>query len=226
MINAVTHPALFGGSQSSDITRSQGLGKNEFLTLLVAQLKNQDPLSPLQPHEFAAQLAQFTSVEQLTALNDAVATQSEMSQLVALLGKTTFGTSLIGKQVLAVDDQVSVSAAEQAQVKVEVGANGGAATLTLKDKTGRVVATRDLGNLPPGLQTLKLPADLPPGNYHYSIEVKGPGDTVVPVQTYTSGIVKGLVLKDGALMLQVGDLEVPLDYVTEIVSAPTGAVSP
>jgi flagellar basal-body rod modification protein FlgD len=223
MINAVTHPALFGGSQSTDTTRSQGLGKNEFLTLLVTQLKNQDPLSPLQPHEFAAQLAQFTSVEQLTQLNDAVALQSEMSQLVALLGKTTFGSSLIGRQVLAIDDQVSIEAGAPAKVRVEIGANGGDATLTLKDSTGRVVATRDLGHVGPGLQTLELPGDLPAGHYRYALEVKGPGDTAVPVQTYTSGIVRGLLLKDGSLVLQVGGLEVPLDLITEIVSAPTAA---
>jgi flagellar basal-body rod modification protein FlgD len=222
MINSVSNPALYGaGSSAPEATSKTNLGKNDFLTLLVTQLKNQDPLSPLQPHEFAAQLAQFSSVEQLSQLNEGMATQSQMTQLVALLSKTNFGASLIGRQVLAVDDQVACTQGVASKVRVEIGGNGGSGTLTLKDKLGRVVATRELGSLPPGMQTLTLPADLPTGTYTYSLQVKGPGDTDVPVQTYTTGVVRGVVLKDGALVLQVGDLEIPLDAITEIVSAPT-----
>jgi flagellar basal-body rod modification protein FlgD len=46
------------------------MGKTEFLQLLVAQLKNQDPLDPSDGKEMAAQLAQFSSVEQLVSVND------------------------------------------------------------------------------------------------------------------------------------------------------------
>ncbi len=48
----------------------QGVDSNTFLTLLIAQLKNQDPLEPQQGAEFVAQLAQFNSLEQLTSIND------------------------------------------------------------------------------------------------------------------------------------------------------------
>lgn len=50
----------------------QGVDSNTFLTLLIAQLKNQDPLEPQQGAEFVAQLAQFNSLEQLTSINDRI----------------------------------------------------------------------------------------------------------------------------------------------------------
>ncbi len=65
-------------------------GKEDFLKLFVAQLKAQNPLDPLEGHEFIAQLAQFTSLEQLTNLN---ASFSDMLKYQQLLG----GSDLIGK---------------------------------------------------------------------------------------------------------------------------------
>jgi flagellar basal-body rod modification protein FlgD len=57
---------------TSTKTKETGMGKEDFLTLLVAQLKNQDPLNPDNPTEFTAQLAQFSSLEQLFSLNENV----------------------------------------------------------------------------------------------------------------------------------------------------------
>ena len=50
-------------------TNSKGMGQDEFLKMLVAQLKNQDPLNPMDGKDMAAQLAQFSTVEQLIAMN-------------------------------------------------------------------------------------------------------------------------------------------------------------
>jgi flagellar hook assembly protein FlgD len=55
---------------NSKTKRNDALGKEEFLKLLVAQMKNQDPLNPMDGQQMAAQLAQFSSVEQLINAND------------------------------------------------------------------------------------------------------------------------------------------------------------
>ena len=74
---AATPPSAGGPAPQ----RSAELGRDEFLQLFVAQLRDQDPTSPQDGHEFVAQLAQFSSVEQLSNLSGSLAQQS--SQLSA-----------------------------------------------------------------------------------------------------------------------------------------------
>ncbi|MEM7307079.1 MAG: flagellar hook capping FlgD N-terminal domain-containing protein [Planctomycetota bacterium] len=78
---------------------SQSLDKEAFMELLVAQLQNQDPLDPASSEEFSAQLAQFSSLEQLENLNDNILTMVLLQQSNALLGQLTEGSALIGQSV-------------------------------------------------------------------------------------------------------------------------------
>lgn len=74
----------------------EGLGQEAFMTLLLAQMKNQDPLKPMEDKDFIAQLAQFNSLSQLTELNktmkEAMASQT-LAQGSSLIGKTVTGLS-------------------------------------------------------------------------------------------------------------------------------------
>ena len=67
------------------------LGKDDFLKLLVSQLQNQDPMNPVDDKDFMGQMAQFTSVEQLTNMAqsiDKMNTANQSTQSIALIGKT------------------------------------------------------------------------------------------------------------------------------------------
>ncbi len=72
-------------------TSSSAVSQDEFLQLFVAQLKNQDPMDPLKGHEFIAQLAQFSSLEQLTNLNSSFEDTLKFQQLSG-------GSEFIGKK--------------------------------------------------------------------------------------------------------------------------------
>ncbi|BBH20870.1 hypothetical protein Back11_22150 [Paenibacillus baekrokdamisoli] len=76
--------------QTAAKTKSQTLGKDEFLRILVTQLKNQDPMQPLQDKDFIAQMAQFSSVEQLMNMGE------QMTKFNQNLGTAS---SMIGKEV-------------------------------------------------------------------------------------------------------------------------------
>ena len=215
MITPTTSPALFGTSGRTEAPK-KSLDKDAFMTLLVTQLKNQDPMNPSDSSQLAAQLAQFTSVEQLTQLNDAVTSQELSLREATLLSKTSLSAALIGRRVITEGNQVNIPTTGPAQVRIEVGAGGGQATLRLLDSKGNEVATRSLGVLPAGRQTLTLPADLPAGTYHYEVTVTGAKDTTVAVATFTRGIVDGVSFKNGQIVLRIGSMEIALDDLAEI----------
>jgi flagellar basal-body rod modification protein FlgD len=83
------------------------LGKDDFLKILITQLQNQDPTQPLQDKEFIAQMAQFTSVEQLTNM------AGEMKLMRQSLG---FVSGLIGKSITWTDIDSSGASVEKSGV--------------------------------------------------------------------------------------------------------------
>ena len=82
-------------------TASSQLGKDDFLKLLLAQLANQDPTSPMENTEFIAQMAQFSSLEQMTNMN------TEFSKLASMLNSSE-AVNTIGKTVEIEDGMVSI----------------------------------------------------------------------------------------------------------------------
>jgi flagellar basal-body rod modification protein FlgD len=88
---------------------AQGLDRDAFMRLLVTQLQNQDPLEPLQNEEFVAQLANFSSLEQLQTLNQNVVGMIALNQSNALLSQLTQSSALIGQEVSWQDPTTSAS---------------------------------------------------------------------------------------------------------------------
>ena len=87
----------FSADQIGQTTKpAQSLGKDDFLKLLVMQLKNQDPLEPMKNEQFVAQLAQFNSLEQMINLNKSFESMFGLQQL-------SYASSFIGKLVAYAD---------------------------------------------------------------------------------------------------------------------------
>jgi flagellar basal-body rod modification protein FlgD len=199
------------------------MGRDDFMKLLLTQLRHQDPLSPMEPHEFASQLASFSSVEQLAQINDGLAYQIENIQMDTVLSKTSFSAALLGRFVLGEGNQISISEDGAGEIHVDVGEGGGMATLRLLDSSGVEVASHDLGPVAAGRQVLSLPDDLPPGTYTYEITVTDTQGQLVPVTTYTSGIVDRVLFEDGRIVLRIGEMKIVLESLVEIAPAPEGS---
>lgn len=98
-VNASDPLSSTGGAVSG----SDSLGKDSFMQLLVQQIKSQDPLSPVDNQAFVAQLAQFSSLEQMTKVNDNLLGLAVLQQANALMSQLTQSSALIGKEVNYVD---------------------------------------------------------------------------------------------------------------------------
>jgi flagellar basal-body rod modification protein FlgD len=127
-IVAATNSALHVDSSK---TVNGGIGKDDFLKLLVGQLQHQDPMQPADDSQFIGQMAQFSQLEQET--NNAQST----SQIATMLGHAG-ALSLMGRTVTYLDDN---DASQTGVVKgVDVAADG-SATLTVGDQGGVTVAS-------------------------------------------------------------------------------------
>ena len=112
------------------------MGKDDFLTLLVAQLKNQDPLKPDDPTAFTAQLAQFSSLEQLTNLNksmEGLTTAQTNSERLSSL-------SLIGKDVSYNGGTITLEG-KPVDIGYQLDGTASSVTLSIQDANGKTVHT-------------------------------------------------------------------------------------
>lgn len=199
---------------------NQQLGKDEFLKLLVAQMKNQNPMNPMKGREMAAQMAQFSSVEQLIQLNENFSAQQQGQEKLQRTINHGTAAEIIGNRVLAKGDSVRVPESGDGSVTFELG-GAGSATLEVFDDSGRKVGARDLGYLEEGRHEVSLgsAADgLASGDYRYDVSVDG-GDSAPPVTTFTSGVVDGVRFSMDGPVLRIGEMEVPFGKVQEVSSA-------
>src|SRR5215208_6688593 len=103
--NSAANSASSAASAGPDATPTGPggkLGKNEFLKLLVTQLRYQDPMNPLQGEQMAAQLAQFSSLEQLVNIGDALKAEQTSNDALVMAVTNSTAMNTIGKEVTAI----------------------------------------------------------------------------------------------------------------------------
>ena len=196
------------------------MGKDEFLKLLTTQLKYQDPMNPQDGQAMAAQLAQFSSVEQLTQINEALAAQSAQFGASTQAANNAVAISAIGKHVTAPGDLVTVSGTAPEATKVSVNIpSAGSATLKIVDDTGKVISSQDLGTVAPGLKSFSLGnagKGLAAGNYHYRVDVTGTDGKTVNATTYSTMLVDGVAYSPNGAVLTSGTTQIPIGTVIRI----------
>jgi flagellar basal-body rod modification protein FlgD len=201
-------------------TATQSLGKNDFLKLLTAQLQNQDPLQPVDNQQFIAQLAQFSSLEQLQAVGSRLD-----SLLVAAASQTQLSaSSLVGKTVYYNADGVDVAAsgAQAAQVSLPSAASVSA---TIQDASGRTVRVLNLGNQAGGTFDLGWDGRDASGNAvaagHYTVQLtaKAADGSSVAASLRARGQVGSVAFDGGGAELLIGDSTVKLSDVVQITQS-------
>jgi len=127
------------------VAKKNELNQEDFLTLMISQLKNQDPFKPMDPAQYVGQLAQFSSVSGLADMNKNITALSD-----SLRGNQVLdGASLIGRVVVAEGSKVYLPAAQEdvprgVQGIIDVPAGASAVQLVVKDSTGALVRTQAL----------------------------------------------------------------------------------
>src|ERR1700722_13470145 len=130
-----------GSTGSTTGASSTSLGGTDFLTLMLAQLKNQDPTSPVDSNTFLTQLAQLSEVQGITQLNTSFSTLS--SSLSA--NQAMQASSLLGHQAQGVSSTAQLAANGTVSGVVNVPQNTSSVVLNIANSSGTVVSTIGLG---------------------------------------------------------------------------------
>ncbi len=202
------------------------MGKDDFLTLLVAQLQHQDPLNPAEGTEFTAQLAQFSSLEQLSNMNGQL---EEMAHSQAAFASSQ-AVGYIGHTVLSEGSDFAHDGEADAALAFELEAPAHNVYLSIYDATGGFVSSFECGSKAAGRQTAPWDGKdsdgnpMPPGDYRFEAMAVSAGGEELGVRALSSGRVDGVAFADGQAVLKIGRREVAMKDVIEVIR-PAGTPS-
>jgi flagellar basal-body rod modification protein FlgD len=203
---------------SNSANANAALGKDAFLNLLVTQMRYQDPLSPMDNAQFAAQLAQFSSLEQLVQVNSNLTALGQSQGPAAMASANGF----IGREVLARGDAAVLGTDGAASVQFSLDAPAAAVNVLIQGTDGATVRNLAFGALPGGTNQVAwdgLDATgtrLPAGTYRFSVVAQDGVGSSVAARTEVSGRVAGTVYDGDTPYLVVGDRQVALADVVAV----------
>jgi flagellar basal-body rod modification protein FlgD len=193
--------------ETSSYSTTKKLDQEDFLKLLFEQLKHQDPLNPMESTEFTAQLAQFSSLEQLFSMNENLTgiqkmlSNQDKENLLELIGKTVKADD----NTILIKDGGSASGSYLLQDRADV-------TISIYDSNGFEIRTLNLGTQNAGEYDVEWDGRdesgdiVEDGIYTFEVIAKDDAGNYVTASTYTSGEVTGVTYQYGIPYLMIGDI--------------------
>lgn len=201
------------------------LGKDDFMNLMINQMKNQDPTKPFDAEQMAAQLAQFASVEQLTNMNQSINRMAANSQPLERMTMT----HMIGKQVTVDRNRIIHVENESSPLSFSVPERAKKLKVTLLSEVGEPIYTHELNDIDAGEHTIswdgKKPNSLPAKSGQYIMRFEGVGVDNRPLNmdTRAKANVVGVAFEGSEAVLLIGDAKhqekVPMKNIIRIEEA-------
>lgn len=225
MVNNVSNTTSTYNAEKA--TGKSVLGKDDFMKMLLSQLKNQDPLSPMEGTEFASQLAQFTSLEQLTNMNTSLNTSIEANYLLAQSVNNTMMASLIGKEVKLTGNNINFSGQESISMGYKMPSEAHSVTISIYDSNKKLVKTVT-GEKEAGEHkvlwdfTDNNGEKVKEGSYFFEISAKASNGNEITTEFYKWGHIDSVRYTEDGTKLVSGDEEYLLSDVFEILNSNQG----
>lgn len=224
--------SLTGGYDSAYLnattTGNDTLGKEEFLKLLVTQLQYQDPLDPMDNTEFVAQLANFSSLEQMQNLNDNFSDQSLLIQSL----NNTMAVSYIGREAVINADQVRVTDDEVGRFGVYLTDTASEVYVDIIDEGGSIVRSFELGMQGAGSHEVtwdgkdSYGAQVPFGDYTIQVQGEDADGVEITSLPVVIGTIESVAYENGAAYFSIGGTRAPIAALIEILGATSTSVEP
>lgn len=224
--------AKYGAKPEKPREIKKQLGKDDFLRIMITQMKHQDPTKPFEAEQFAAQLAQFASVEQLQNINQSITKMTQANQPLERMAMT----NMIGKTVTVDRDRFPFTEGEKASLNYTLPKDASEVTIRVQNEAGETIFEKDIGEQKAGdglfvwdgKKTNTLPAKT--GSYMLRVEAKDGNGQSLPTDNRSQAKVVGVGFENGETILLVGNPARPdkvnFKNVTKIEEAPPADLLP
>lgn len=185
-------------------------GRDTFLRLLVAQLEHQDPLSPIENADFTAQLAQFSTLEQIEAMNKSLTALVSSQEALSNRQANMQAASLIGKDVQVRNDTVQVKDGKWSSLTYTLPGNAVEVSINVFDQAGQLRQSLQKTNQAAGEHAVprygddKQVTQLPDGSYRVQVMARDALGQSVPIDTMHQGRVEGVAYVDNQAHFLMG----------------------
>lgn len=214
-ITSTTSATQFGTTPAAS---RETMDKDSFLKLLITQMQHQDPLSPMDNTQLLAQMAQFSSLEQMQNLNASFETNLLLTQAL----NNSAAAGLIGRHVRASGDTVALGESGGVELGYFLPVEAEMVTITIYDSQGREVRTLVSDQTDTGAQRFTWNGNdlsgrrVAAGDYRFSVSAKNENGAEIPATSLVSGLVEGVTYRNGGAYLLVGGREISLSEVLEV----------
>lgn len=211
--------SITSGANSSNPTLVNNIteSKDQFLKLLLAQLKNQDPLSPQDPSKFTEQMTSFGQLEQLFNLNSTMgkvlSAQPSMQRSEAL--------GLVGKEISAKGDGIRIQGADKGKIGYQLQYPAKDVTIQVTDSSGNVLRVINAGNSSAGAHLINFDGlnssgtEIADGNYQFKVSAQDKYGESIAVDPLVVGRVNTVEFGSNGPMLIVNGAQINMgDIIT------------
>jgi flagellar basal-body rod modification protein FlgD len=214
--------ATKASNTDSGTSSSSALGKDDFLQLMITKLQHQDPLNPTSDEDFIAQLAQFSSLEQLSNISDAIQSSNQWDYLQMQSLNNVMSSNLIGQDVTADFSGVYFDGDNSPEISYTLAQNASKVSFEIRDSSGNLVRTLTDKDVNSGTASIAWDGKDSNGNKvdkgYYTVTATAQdedGNSFTP-SLELEGEVTGVTYRDGSAYLVVNGTEIALGDITKI----------
>jgi len=211
-------------TQQTQTNSNSTVGKNELLKLLTYQLKSQNPLNPADNQEFAAQLAQFSQLEQLTDIKSLLEDQANLNTIIAESLTNTAVPGMIGKTATVSTNELLYDGENNNEIGFNSPYQMQSGAVSIYDENGNLIRTIELSgdNLAKGDHTIQWDGEdnngskVANGTYTFDVTMSDGSGASFSGDKFISGIITAVRFKTDGTYVVINNQEVSLSKIIEI----------
>ncbi|MCX7929369.1 MAG: hypothetical protein N2663_01410 [Chlorobi bacterium] len=210
--------------QQTEKTPTKQLGKDDFLKLLTLQLRSQNPLDPASNQEMAAQLAQFSALEQMQNISGTLEQLLQSNASLALSIAQYSAPALIGRTAAASSSQIPFDGTTPVQLGFELPTAAASATVEVRSPSGAVIRRIEVPPSLLGKGTHSIEWDgrdergnhVAAGTYSIAVTATDAEGNRIAADTLVRGRISGIRYTSNGLVVMIGSVEVPIGNIVEL----------